>query len=440
MQPQQDAIISTFENLTKTSSRKEKEAILGAAFKSQYAETVKQALRLGNDPYCTFGVVVEEKFTASQEVPTWEVFCDTLTKFSKRELTGNDAKEAAAALAGTNSDIWNRWASRIINKDLRIGAAAKTINKVAGHAFIREFLVPLCDKFDPNEEGAENTRSLFGDNHIIEQKLDGYRCVAHVNGKNVTLYGRSGKTLANTKYVEAELASLGLQDTILDGELMGDNFTTTVKICGSDVAVLEDSLIRKLKFHIFDICDGKRFFSQGKEGKADLTLERKEQLTALSSKFVEFLVLVPWAKFDSRSLAQYEQHLAEGFEGSIIKSTATAYEFGRTSTQWLKVKPILEIDMSVTGFEEGTGKHAGSLGALVTEGTAKGPEGVELAVSAKVGTGLSDDLRAEIWSKRAEYLGKVIEVGYQNLSQDDKTKGWSLRFPRFRKLNDKVLA
>ncbi len=43
-----------------------------------------------------------------------------------------------------------------------------------------------------------------------------------------------------------------------------------------------------------------------------------------------------------------------------------------------------------------------------------------------VGTGLSDDLRAQIWANPKEYIGRMIEVRYQEVTPDG-----SLRFPVF---------
>lgn len=434
MDTNQIAIVTLLEKLTATSSRKEKEAALKEAFAQSTAATTKEAFTLALDPFVTFGVVVQEGTRLEHSVPTWQEFTALLDKLATRELTGNDAKEAAAKTVNTLSAQWNKWAARIINKDLRVGAGAKTINKAAGSEIVREFQLALCDKYDPNEEGADNTRSLFGDSHIIETKLDGWRCVVHCKGGKAIIYARSGKPIASTRFVEQELAALNLQDVVLDGELLARSFQETEKICGSDVTELPEELVKELKFRVWDVIPADYFFSQGKLGQCAPLGARKVQLAAITATFTQYCVEVPHEPFDSNNLNQYDKHLAAGHEGSIIKDATRPYGFGRTASGWYKVKPVLEVDCTVTGFEEGTGKHAGSLGALLVEGTVENKEKQVVPFKTKIGTGLSDELRAEIWAKRGEFLGRMVEAGYQDVSRQEGTDDWSLRFPRLRRL------
>ena len=53
-----------------------------------------------------------------------------------------------------------------------------------------------------------------------------------------------------------------------------------------------------------------------------------------------------------------------------------------------------------------------------------------------VGSGLSDELRAEIWSNKREYFGKIIEVKYKSISKDKNTGLRSLQFPVFVRFRD----
>ena len=49
----------------------------------------------------------------------------------------------------------------------------------------------------------------------------------------------------------------------------------------------------------------------------------------------------------------------------------------------------------------------------------------------KVGSGLTDDLRKEIWNNRNKYINSIIEITYFEATQDATGKE-SLRFPVFR--------
>lgn len=443
MDVNQQAIVTTLESLEKTASRKEKEAILKAAFEGPNADAILRALTLANDPYLVFGVTADSDASIQQLTDdySWNDFSGTLQAMYEGVLTGSKAKEDVRAFISTKDSSWNKWASRIINKDLRVGAAAKTINKAAGREVVKEFQVALCEPLDPNEEGADNLVSLLGNKFIIEPKLDGWRCVAYVRSKTVLFYTRAGKFIANTHLIEQELLKIaGSGELVYDGELKADSFESTEKILGSNVTELDPALVDTLKFHVFDVVEPKYFFSQGKEG-VEVGLEtRKAMLKEKAAEFGPHLVEIPWQHFHPINLAQYEAHLTEGHEGSILKNKELPYRFSRSTTQWYKIKPTLDCDLAIVGFEEGTGKHSSKLGALLVEGQATQKDST-VQVKVSVGSGLTDALRTEIWSNKELYLGKVVEVAFQNLSRAEGSDTWSLRFPRYKRLKkDRVLV
>jgi DNA ligase-1 len=115
-----------------------------------------------------------------------------------------------------------------------------------------------------------------------------------------------------------------------------------------------------------------------------------------------------------------------GYEGIMIKDLDASYETKRT-TAWLKRKPFLEVSLTVVGLEEGTGKNAGRLGALICEGTDDGKK-----IRTNVGSGLTDDLRLDIWSDQATVLGQVVEIRADATTRNQDSEDiYSLRFPRF---------
>ncbi len=52
------------------------------------------------------------------------------------------------------------------------------------------------------------------------------------------------------------------------------------------------------------------------------------------------------------------------YEGIMIKDPDAAYECKR-SIAWLKLKPFIEVSLEVVDLEEGTGRNAGRLGAII---------------------------------------------------------------------------
>ncbi len=114
----------------------------------------------------------------------------------------------------------------------------------------------------------------------------------------------------------------------------------------------------------------------------------------------------------------------QGYEGIMIKDPEAPYECKRSSF-WMKWKPVMTVDLNIVGFEEGTGRNQGRLGAIICEGTDN-----DRLIRVNVGSGLSDADRDEYWHSRDDLLGRVVEVAADAVTQNQDGT-YSLRFPRF---------
>ena len=108
----------------------------------------------------------------------------------------------------------------------------------------------------------------------------------------------------------------------------------------------------------------------------------------------------------------------------MIKDPEAGYECKR-SVAWLKLKPFIEVSLNVIGTEEGTGKNAGRLGALIVEGVDDGK-----TIRTNVGSGLTDEQRTGFWQFRDDCVGMVAEVRADAVTQN-QDGSYSLCFPRF---------
>ena len=106
----------------------------------------------------------------------------------------------------------------------------------------------------------------------------------------------------------------------------------------------------------------------------------------------------------------------------MINICDAPYEFGRTWSL-MKVKKMNTLDLEIVGFEEGSGRLIGTLGAILVR--------YKDGNIVKVGSGFSDRLRAELWRARGDFLGKICEVQYFEESTN-ADGGISLRFPIFK--------
>jgi len=112
----------------------------------------------------------------------------------------------------------------------------------------------------------------------------------------------------------------------------------------------------------------------------------------------------------------HDEFVEKGYEGAMIKDLDAPYKFGR-GPEVMKLKAFHDADLKIKRLLEGTGKHSGKLGSVVVD-----YNGVEV----QVGSGFSDELRETIWDDPEAFLGRIIEVRYQEVTPDG-----SLRFPTF---------
>jgi len=129
-------------------------------------------------------------------------------------------------------------------------------------------------------------------------------------------------------------------------------------------------------------------------------------------------------------MQRYAEAAVEGgFEGIMIKSMDAPYLCKRTD-YWMKWKPTITVDLNIVGFEEGTGRNLGRVGAIICEGDDNGRH-----IRVNVGSGLSDSDRDEYWRSRDLLLGHLVEVQADAVTQN-QDGSYSLRFPRFLRFRD----
>jgi ATP-dependent DNA ligase len=126
----------------------------------------------------------------------------------------------------------------------------------------------------------------------------------------------------------------------------------------------------------------------------------------------------------------FEELLAQGQEGIILKDKRGIWEDKRAKHQ-IKFKGEQECDLEIIAVEEGTGKYAGQLGAVVCRSGST--DGKFLTVS--VGSGFNDAHRTDLWAVRDQLVGKIVAVKY-NMRIQNKQGEESLFLPIFVEVRD----
>ena len=224
---------------------------------------------------------------------------------------------------------------------------------------------------------------------IFEVKWDGYRAVAEILDKNVSLYSRNGISFDKkfSPVVEA-LRKFGF-DAVLDGEIV------VVDDQGRpDFQMLQhyqDPGRGHLVYYVFDL-----LYFRGRDLTGLPLLRRKELLKKIlpSSPKIRFSDHV-----GKDGVLFYDVSREKGLEGIVAKYAQSAYETGRRSRQWLKVKTLRTQEAVIAGFTEPGGGRK-YLGALVLGLY----EGGELIYIGHVGSGFAEKDLKDI----RERLGPLV--------------------------------
>ena len=420
---------SIIRSLEEHPSRLNKEAIIEAEAKADNQELF-EGFRLAFDPMITFGVkkVPSHGGPDGQGLP-WAAFKSLAESLSQRELTGHDARDAIElALGASTQSQWNDWYRRILIKDMRAGFTEGTVNRVCKKEY-PQFVIPVFECMLAHD-GANHEKKIAG-KKLLEPKLDGVRVITVINAENktATMYSRNGKLLENFSHITSAIEQnieLFERSIVLDGEMVSSSFQALMK----QVHRKSDVKSNDARLMLFDILPLSEFqrgeSAMGQRRRSNLLRSMKDVFDKIGS-----IDIIPQIEVDLGSYVgelefkQYNKDAIEaGFEGIMIKSVDASYECKR-SVSWLKMKPFIEVSLEITNVEEGTGKNAGRLGALVCSGVDDGRD-----IQVNVGSGLSDDERTEFWANRDNLPRQIVEVRADAITQNQDGT-YSLRFPRF---------
>jgi DNA ligase-1 len=414
-----------------SNSRLHKQAVL-----KKYSDdlVVQRYLQIAFDPYQVYGISTKK---LHKDVHVGDVLAVStifdLFDYLNAHNTGSDYDIAVCQLAidwiaGDDRECAELLVA-LICKDLSIGCDSKTINKEIPGC-IPTFDVQLANKYFDKPQYVE------GKSFVITTKIDGGRIIALKENGQVSFYTRAGQKYEGLVDLESEMLRFMPDNTCLDGEITlldkgtldsKEQYKETMKIVRT-----KDKEKHGIKMLVFDWMPASDF----KRQQCDLTYSlRRAYLDQMfhDSNFTYFetLPMLYAGSETSRITEILEEETAKGEEGIMINIMDALYEFKRTNNL-LKVKKMQTMDLEIIDFEEGEGRLAGTLGAVLVR--------YKNGNVVKVGSGFSDQLRKEIWQNRNSHLGTICEIQYFE-ETTNADGGESLRFPIFKDFrHDKIEA
>jgi bifunctional non-homologous end joining protein LigD len=174
---------------------------------------------------------------------------------------------------------------------------------------------------------------------VFEDKYDGFRMVAKIEGGKVTLYSRNGKIISHS-YIEVARALEGVKgDAVVDGELVALDRNGV-----SHFQLLQNALRdeAKLQYCAFDL-----MFHDGEDLRGLPLLERKKRLRAALPRHTLIAFSRHRKTFGTKF---FEEAGNQGLEGIMAKRADSRYVSGGRTTDWLKIKTSKRQEVVIAGF------------------------------------------------------------------------------------------
>ena len=361
----------------------------------------------------------------------WPQVGSLLIDLHNRDVTGNSAHEAVANLMSWMKKEEAEVFENILKRDLRCGINVATIN-AAIEGLIPEYPYMRCTLPDKSNIGKFNWKAGV----ISQEKADGmFVNIIRKEGGGILIQSRNGSIFPMNEFgtLVSGLQQLEgfLDETVLHGEMVVTDISGHVLPREEGNGVL-NSVLKGGEFpygfypkvYLWDTVpleDYKNGLCEKPYNARLYTLQTTvKDVLADNISMIETRVV--------HSMDEARTHYTEmtecGKEGTILKDPRAIWKDG-TSKDCIKFKIEAEVDLLVTGVNEGNGKNAETFGSLVCQSS----DGlVEVAVS-----GFTDADRERIAGELDQWIGKrIITVRANNLMPVPQNGGKrSLFLPRF---------
>jgi len=336
--------------------------------------------------------------------------------------------------------------SKSVRRALMLGADLGTVLARGERGLARFRLRPL----EPVQPMLAQTASDLEDAFeaiapaSVEWKLDGARIQVHRSGDRVRVFTRNlADATERVPEIVERVRALSVEVIVLDGEAIALReggrprpFQVTMGRFGSRRGVEELRAEIPLSGLFFDVLhlDGEDLIDRRQSERFDALARR------LPSDLIVPRIVAPSAE---EATSFFEETLARGHEGVMVKALDAPYETGRRGAAWLKVKRAHTLDLVVLAAEWGHGRRRGWLSNLHLG--ARDPSSGKLVMLGKTFKGMTDEMLAwqterllELKTARDRYTvyvrpELVVEVAFDGLQESPRYPGGlALRFARIK--------
>lgn len=229
-------------------------------------------------------------------------------------------------------------------------------------------------------------------NYHMSEKLDGVRAV----WTGECFISRNGNLFDVPQWYCDKMP----RGEVLDGELFlgPGKFNAVAGAVRTKKTNCDPTIWHNIRYFVFDAPNHGGTFEQ-----------RLGWLRQLEKQSGGFDVVEHYEIPDEKTLDRFYRHVvAGGGEGVMLRLKKSLYESKRSATL-LKIKPSHDAECEVVGYEPGTGKHEGRLGAYVCV--------LKSGARFRLGVGITDSER-----DNPSPVGTALTVRYQELTPAGKPR------------------
>lgn len=250
---------------------------------------------------------------------------------------------------------------------------------------------------------------------LYELKFDGYRLMTRLEGDKVSCFTRNGHDWTDKlPQLARSLATLGLQQTWLDGEIVvaGADGIPDFQLLqaaftgrGQRLAAgrpVASPLAAAIVYYVFDMP-----FYDGHDLRGVALTKRRALLQSLLKKVRAGNLRFSNA-FDTPAKDLVTSACKLGFEGLIGKRADSPYQ-SRRSSDWIKLKCGQRQEFLICGFTEPNGSRSGFGALLLGIHDAKG----KLQYAGKVGSGFNEKTLLDLGGRLDELKTETPPFGDQ---------------------------
>jgi DNA ligase-1 len=420
-----DQISQFIDEMKATSSTNDKKEII-RKYDSQY---FRQILKYTYHPFKKYYVTSDNLKKHSDLIfDCHETLFQLLDDLNDRRITGNHAIAAVNGFIAKHPNH-TELIYDVIDRNLKTRATTTLINSVLPGT-IPTFDVALAMPYD---EKTKKKVDFERDTWFMSRKLDGIRCISIFDNEGkVKFYSRAGNEFLTLGVLAAELETLKLVNTVIDGEIClvdangKEDFQGIIKQIGR-----KDHIIENPMYLAFDMLRMEDFL----DGLSTETfgVRNGRLLWTLTGKALTKVAHLDQIKVDGEDdvVASMVTVREQGWEGLMLRKDSTY--LGKRSNEILKVKEMHDAEYLVLDVETAVQRVIVD-GAEVEELMLKNAIVEHRGNRVQVGSGFSLEQRRFFRDNPGELIGKTITVQYFEETQDQHGNH-SLRFPVFKVLH-----